>query len=117
MLRFWLLEFAMAVVAFFAGYLIRRILGRFAHGPASIVWGALFGLAAMLGLSVLLMNLGADVNFISLNGDAWAAVKVGLVRFWDTGLVGGALGALVASISMIRFHSRNNPAGSQQRRS
>ena len=102
MFRFWLLEFIMAVWTLGFAYGLRRILGRLLHGPMVIVWGAVFGLIAVVLGGMFFSTVWTDLAFLDLQGDLFRGAWVFLVRFWDTGLIGGILGALVGSLTMLR---------------
>jgi hypothetical protein len=96
-IKFFLFEALMALLALTAGWLGRRILGRLLHGPMVMVWGAVFGLLAMIGFGMFFVQVPFFVDFIDLNGDMFAGAWIAFVRFWDTGLIGGLIGALIAS--------------------
>jgi hypothetical protein len=96
-IKFFLFEALMALLALTAGWLGRRILGRLLHGPMVMVWGAVFGLLAMIGFGMFFVRVPFFVDFIDLNGDIFTGAWIAFVRFWDTGLIGGLFGALIAS--------------------
>jgi tetrahydromethanopterin S-methyltransferase subunit G len=102
MMRFFLLEFVVAIFAFGMAWLVRRILGRLIGGPTVILWGLVLGLIAVTLCGALFAVLGTDFGFINFEGNLWLGARAFFLRFWDTGLIAGALGALVASLMMIR---------------
>jgi hypothetical protein len=97
MFRFFLFEALMAVLALGAGWLGRRILGRLIRGPVVLVWGAVLGLLAMVGFGMFFVQVAFFADFIDLNGDLVTGARIAFLRFWDTGLIGGLIGALIAS--------------------
>lgn len=107
-MRFFLLEFLVAIIAFGFGWLVRRILGRLIGGPPVIIWGIGAGLISVILCGVLFAALGTDLGFINFNGDLFDGAKVFLIRFWELGLIGGGLGAVIASL-MIKRKPPNPP--------
>jgi hypothetical protein len=97
MFRFFLFEALMALLAVGSGWLGRRILGRLIHGPVVLLWGAGLGLMAMIGFGMFFVQVPFFEDFINLNGDLLTGARVAFLRFWDTGLIGGLIGALIAS--------------------
>jgi hypothetical protein len=95
--RFFLFEAFMALLAVGTGWLGRRILGRLLRGPVVLVWGAIFGLLSMIGFGMFFVQVPFFADFIDLNGDLVAGARIAFLRFWDTGLIGGLIGALIAS--------------------
>jgi hypothetical protein len=103
MMRFFLLEAIMAVLCFGFAWLGRRLLGRLIGGPPVILWGLFFGMLGVVAGGALFSVLGTDFGFIDFGGNVWAGIQAFILRFWDTGLIAGALGVLVASLSMWRI--------------
>lgn len=101
-MQFFLLEFLVAVIAFGLAWLVRRILGRLIGGPPVLVWGVLVGLIGVILSGVVFAALGTDFGFINFEGNLFEGAKVFLLRFWEVGIIGGGLGAVVASLMMIR---------------
>lgn len=101
-MRFFLLEFLVALFAFGLAWLVRRILGRLIGGPTVILWGLVVGLVAVTLSGVLFAALGTDFGFINFEGNLWLGARAFFLRFWDTGLIAGGIGVLVASLMMIR---------------
>lgn len=105
MMRFILLEAIMAVMCFGFAWLGRRLLGRLIGGPTVILWGLFFGMLGVVAGGALFSVLGE--NFVELGNTQGSRILTGIwvfiVRFWDTGLIAGALGVLVASLSMWRI--------------
>ena len=101
----------MALLALGAGWLGRRILGRLLHGPMVIVWGAVFGLLSMIGFGMFFVQVPYFADFINLNGDLVIGARVAFLRFWDTGLIGGLIGALIASFP--RWNQKRKAAQDQ----
>ena len=99
---FFLLEGVMAVIALGFGYAGRKLLGRFVTGPLVAVWGAVLGLLGMVLGGMVFALVWSDLGFINLQGDIWTGARVFLINYWDTGLIGGVLGALVASLTSLR---------------
>jgi hypothetical protein len=102
MMRFFLLEFLVAVIAFGLAWLVRRVLGHLIGGPTVILWGLVVGMIGVILSGVLFAALGTDFGFINFDGNLFDGAKVFLLRFWELGLIGGGLGALVASLMMIK---------------
>jgi hypothetical protein len=110
MMQFFLLEFLVAIIAFGLAWLVRRILGRLIGGPTVIIWGVVVGLIAVILSGVLFAALGTDFGFINFDGNLFDGGKVFLLRFWELGIIGGGLGALVASLMMIKRPPPKPPA-------
>jgi hypothetical protein len=102
MIRFFLLEFLVALIAFGLAWLVRRVLGRLIGGPTVILWGVVVGLVGVILSGTLFAALGTDFGFINFEGNLFDGGKVFLFSFWELGLIGGGLGALVASLMMIK---------------
>jgi hypothetical protein len=97
MIRFILFDILMAIIAFGFSWAARKVLGRLIHGPIVIVWGAVFGLLAIVGFGMFFVQVPYFGTFMNLDGDLFTGARVAFLYSWDAGLIGGILGVLLAS--------------------
>jgi hypothetical protein len=97
MIRFILFDILMAIIAFGFSWAIRKVLGHLLRGPIVVVWGAVFGLLAIVGFGMFFVQVPYFGTFMNLDGDLFTGARVAFLYSWDAGLIGGILGALVAS--------------------
>ena len=95
--RLVLIEFIVFLGAFAVSWLLRKLLGRIIRGWKVGIWGMLFGVVGAILTGLLLQTLSFDVNFLDLEVSGLNIAVVAVRYFGLTALLGGFLGAIVAS--------------------
>lgn len=105
--RLFLLEIVVFIAAFAVSYALRKLLGRNLRGFGVVLWGAVFGMIGALIGSYAVENLLEGARFLWTDGNLWGALAIAFRFFLLTAIVGGVIGALVASLP--RAGGRNAP--------
>jgi hypothetical protein len=107
MSRLILLEIVVFLGAFGVSYLLRSLLGRRIQGPAVALWGALFGMLGALGSSYVVESALEGARFLWTDGNLWGVLAIAFRFFLLTAIIGGVLGAIVASFPRGRRQPRD----------
>jgi energy-converting hydrogenase Eha subunit A len=95
--RLILLEVVVFLGAFGVSYLLRSLLGRRIQGPPVALWGAFFGMLGALGSSYLVESVLEGARFLWTDANIWGILAIAFRFFFLTAVIGGVLGAVVAS--------------------
>lgn len=96
--RLILLEIVVFIAAFAVSYLLRKLLGRNIRGIGVVLWGAIFGMIGALISSYAVENLLEGARFLWTDGNLWGALAIAFRFFLLTAIIGGVIGALLASL-------------------
>ena len=96
--RLILLEIVVFIAAFAVSYVLRKLFGRNIRGVGVALWGAVFGMIGALIGSYAVENLLEGARFLWTDGNLWGALAIAFRFFLLTAIVGGVIGALVASL-------------------
>ena len=105
--RLFLLEIVVFISAFAVSYALRKLLGRNVRGLGVVLWGAVFGMIGALIGSYAVENLLEGARFLWTDGNLWGALAIAFRFFLLTAIIGGVIGALLASLP--RGKGRNAP--------
>jgi uncharacterized BrkB/YihY/UPF0761 family membrane protein len=108
MQRLILLEIVVFLGAFGVSYLLRLLLGRRIQGPPVALWGAFFGMLGALASSYVVESALEGARFLWTDGNLWGVLAIAFRFFFITAIIGGVLGAVVASIGRGRRKPRED---------
>jgi energy-converting hydrogenase Eha subunit A len=109
--RLILLEILVFLSAFGVSYLFRLVLGRRIGGPPVILWGAIFGMIGAMIASYVVENTLEGTRFLWTDGNIWGILAIAFQYFLLTALIGGVLGALIASLPRGKRRDHTQGAG------
>ena len=97
-LRLILLEIVVFIAAFAVSYALRKLLGRNIRGVGVVLWGAIFGMIGALLGSYAIENLLEGARFLWTDSNLWGVLTIAFRFFLLTAIIGGVIGALLASL-------------------
>ena len=96
--RLILLEIVVFIAAFAVSYALRKLFGRNIRGVGVALWGAIFGMIGALAGSYAVENLLEGSRFLWTDGNLWGVLAIAFRFFLLTAIIGGVIGALLASL-------------------